>query len=78
MKQVLNQSETKALCDAFSFVAQTFADFRPEHCERAMSQIVVHYEVLRDLTNNDIANHFRDICITRMGDIMIQNDFKGD
>lgn len=76
MKHILNQSETKALCDVFSFLASTCTDFKPEHFETAMQQLRVHHEVLRDFLNDDVARHFRDLCTMRMGEIMIQNDFK--
>lgn len=76
MKQTLNQTETKALCDAFSFLAMTCVDFKPEHFETAMKQLRVHNEVLRDLINEDVARHFRDLCEMQMGVTMIQNDFK--
>lgn len=76
MKQQLNQTETKALCDALSFLATTCIDFKPEHFEVAMKQLKVYNEVLRDLTNDDVARHFRDLCEMRIGELMVQNDFK--
>lgn len=76
MKKNLNQIETKALCDAFSFLAMTCVDFKPEHFEQAIQQLRVRNEVLRDIVNDDVARHFRDLCEMRMGVTMVQNDFK--
>lgn len=76
MKQ-FNEAETKAINDAFSFVAMTCNDFKPEHFEHAMLQLKKHYEVLRDFTNNEIAKHFKDLVEMTIGNKLIENDFKG-
>lgn len=75
MKQILNQSETKALCDALSFLSMICIDFKPEHFETAMKQLKTHREVLRDLTNDEVANHFDVLCEIRIGEVLIQHDF---
>lgn len=62
-----NPIETKALCDVLSFVAMAHNDDKAHiNLPKHIDQVNKHYEVLRDLCGQDVANHFKELLNRRM------------
>lgn len=69
-------TDTAAMCNALSFLAMMCVDFKPENFEIASKMLAKHKEVMRDLCNDEVAEHYVNLCHMRMGETLIQNDFK--
>lgn len=59
--------ETKLMCDVLSFVAMTWDDDQAHiNLPKHVDQVNRHYEVLRDLCGQEVANHFKELLNRRM------------